>query len=137
MYSYPNRIYTPSSNCTTPCSPKHLLSFTTIIDASFPFNFTPFYFTSLPFCFTPFKFSATSLHFTSPQFTSLHFASFRCTFIRFSPHFCYLHFTPFIIAFLTLFLKMLRLRGKVPNSTAGSWYFPISVLCFLSLIFRT
>jgi len=57
-------------------------------------------------------------------------------------------FNPFIIALLTLFLKILGLQGKVPNISAGSWfqflmvwftreYFPVSVLCFLSLIFRT
>jgi hypothetical protein len=88
------------------------------------------------------------LHFTSPHFTSLHFDTLHFTFTRFSPHVYYLHFTPFIIAFLTIFLKVLGLHGKVPNTSAGSWfqifmvlftkeYFPISVLCFLCLIFRT
>jgi len=60
----------------------------------------------------------------------------------------FLSFHPFIIAFLTLFLKILGLQGKYPNVSAGSWfqflivlftkeYIPISVLCFLSLIFQT
>jgi len=45
-------------------------------------------------------------------------------------------------------IKILGLEGKVPNASAGSRfqflmvlfkkeYFPIFVLCFLSLIFRT
>ena len=54
----------------------------------------------------------------------------------------------FIIAFLNLFLKILGLQGKVPNTSGGSWFqvsmvlftkenFLISVLCFPSLIFQT
>jgi hypothetical protein len=50
-------------------------NFTTLIDTSFPFNFTLFHFSFLPFGFNHFKFSTTSLHFTSPHFTSLHFTS--------------------------------------------------------------
>ena len=41
---------------------------TTLIDTSFPINFTLFHFTFLPFGFTPFKVSNTSLHFTSLHF---------------------------------------------------------------------
>jgi len=62
-------------------------------------------------------------------------------------HFYSFHFTPFIIAFLTLLLKIFGLQGKVPNASAGSFqffmvlftkeYFMITVFCFLSLIFQT
>ena len=105
-------------------------------------NFTQLHFTTLSFGLTPFKFPTAPFHLTSQHFTSLHL-----TFRWFSPHYSF-HFTPCIIAFLTLFLKILGLQGKVPNASAGSWfqflmvlftkeYFPISVLCFLSLIFHT
>jgi len=62
----------------------------------------------------------TSLHFTSPHITTLHFTShhytsLHCTFRGFSPRFCSFNFTAFIIALLTLFLKILGLQGKVPN----------------------
>ena len=88
-------------------------------------------------------FTSSHSNFTQRQFTTLHHTSLHCTFRRFSPHFYSFHFTPFIISFLTLFLKILGLQGKVPN--AGSWfqffmvlftkeYFPISALCFLSPI---
>jgi len=39
--------------------------------------------------------------------TTLHPTSLRCTFRWFSPYFYSFHFTPFIIAFLTFFLKVL------------------------------
>ena len=105
-------------------------------------NFTQLHFTTLSFGLTPFKFPTAPFHLTSQHFTSLHF-----TFRWFSPPYSF-NFTPCIIAFLTLFLKILGLQGKVPNASAGSWfqflmvlftkeYFPISVLCFLSLIFHT
>jgi hypothetical protein len=56
-----------------------------------------------------------------------------------------LHFTSFI-TFLTLFLNLLLLHEAVPKASVGSWfrswmvlfskeYFPMSVLCFLLLIF--
>jgi hypothetical protein len=59
-----------------------------------------------------------------------------------SPH---LHFALFI-AFQTIFLKLLDLQKAVPKTSAGSWfqswmllftkeYFPMSVFCFLLLIF--
>ena len=84
----------------------------------------------------------------SPLITTLHLTSLHSTFRWFSPYFCFFNFTPFIIAFLTLFIKILGLQGKVLNAYACSWfqflvvlltkeYFTISVLCFLSLIFRT
>ena len=72
---------------------------------------------------SPFKFATTSFHFTSPHFTLLH-----CTFRPFSSHFYYLHFTPFIIAFLNLFLKTLGSHEKVPNASAGSWFQFLMVL---------
>jgi len=86
--------------------------------------------------------------FTTLHPTTLHSTSLHCTCRRFPPHFYSFHFTPFIIAFLILFLKIIGLQGKVPNVSAGSWfqflmvmftkeYFPISVFCFLSLISRT
>jgi len=89
------------------------------------------------------SYSSISLHFTSLHFTSLH-----CNFRGFSPHFYSFHSIPFVIAFLTLFLKVLGLQRKVPNPSTGSWfqflmvlftkeYFLISVLCFLSLTFQT
>ena len=96
--------------------------------------FTHLHFTTLLFGLTPFKFPTAPFHLTSLHFTSLH-----CTFKRSSPNFYSFRFIPLIIAFLTLFLKILCLQGKV----VGSWFlftkkhFPISVLCFLSLIFRT
>jgi hypothetical protein len=52
---------------------------------------------------------------------SPHITSFHCTLRWFSPHFYSFHFT-FIIAFLTLFLKILGLQQKVPNASAGSWF---------------
>ena len=110
-------------------------------------NFAQLHFTTLSFGLTPFKFLTAPFHLTSRHFTP-HFTSLHCTFRWFSPHFYSFRFTSFIIAFLPLFLKILDLQGKVPNASAGSWfqflmvlftkeYFPISVLCFLSLIFRT
>jgi len=103
-------------------------------------NFTQLHFTTLSFGLP--HLNLWPLHFTSQHYTSLH-----CTFRWFLPHFSSFCFTPFIIAFLTLFLKILGLQGKDPNASAGSWfqflmvlftkeYFPISVLCFLSLIFE-
>jgi len=84
--------------------------------------------------FFSFKLHPTTLHYpliwlnsisisyrsSSPHITTLHLTSPHCTFRRFSPHFYSFHFTPFIIAFLTLFLKILGLQGKVPNASADS-----------------
>ena len=113
-------------------------------------NFTQQHFTTLHYpliWLNPTEISYCSI---SPHITTLHLISLHCTFTRFSAHFCSFHFTRFIIVFLTLFLKILGLQGEVPNATVGtcSWFqffvvlftkehFPISVLCFLSLIFRT
>jgi hypothetical protein len=71
-------------------------------------------------------------------FTSLHLTFFRL----FHPPF---HFVT-CITFLILFLKLLGLQQRVPKTSEGSWfqicmvlftkeYFPISVRCFLLLIF--
>jgi hypothetical protein len=134
----------------TPCSPAILLHCTTLNDTSFPINFTLFHFTSHLVCI-PFKFSTTSLHFASPHFTSLYFTTLQYTSLLPDFRHTSITFTSprlYVIAFLTLFLKVLDLHGKVPNTSAASWfqifmvlftkkYFPISVLCFLCLIFRT
>ena len=62
-----------------------------------------------------------SYHSISPHLTSLNLTSLHCTFRQFLPQ-CYsFHFILFIIAFLTLFLKILGLQGKVPNASASSW----------------
>jgi len=53
-----------------------------------------------------------------------------------------------VTTFLTLFLKVFSLQGKDASKLAGNWfyqllivlftnkYLPISVLCFLVLVFR-
>jgi len=78
--------------------------------------------------FLSFKLHPTTLHYPliwlnpisisyrsiSPQITTLHLTSLHCSFRRFSPQFYSSHVTAFIIAFLTLFLKILNLQGKVP-----------------------
>jgi hypothetical protein len=94
------------------------------------------YFPSLPF---------TSLHFTSLHFTSLHFTSLHITSLHFWWLLPHLYFSLFI-TFLTFFLKLLDIKERDPKASAGSWfqswmvlftkeYFPISVFCFLLLIF--
>jgi hypothetical protein len=81
-------------------------------------------------------------HFTSFYFTSLPITAIFFFFLWFSPQ---IHLALFI-AYLTLFLKLLGLQERVPKASAGSWfqscmvlftkeYFPISVRCFLLLIF--
>jgi len=111
-------------------------------------NFTHLLFTTLHYpliWLNPISISYCSI---LPHITTLHLTSLHCTFRQFSPHLYPFRFIPPIIAFLTLFLKILRLKEKKPNDSAGSWfqflmvlftkeYFPISVLCFLSLFFRT
>jgi hypothetical protein len=76
-------------------------------------NFTHLYFTSLSYALTPLKFPTTPFHLTS-------LPSLQCTFRPFLPHFYSFCFIPLIIAFLTHFLKILGLQGKVPNAPAGS-----------------
>jgi hypothetical protein len=83
------------------------------------------------------------LPFIQPQFTrtSLHFTSLHCLFDDPPPR-----IFAGCISFLTRFLKLLGLQGRVPKTCAGSWfqswmvlftkeYFPISLFCFLLLIF--
>jgi len=146
-------IYISSNNVRHPVTK----TFTTLHPTTL--NFTLLHLSTLHFL--SFKLHPTTLHYPliwlnsisisyrsiSSYITTLHFTSLHCTFRWFSPHFCSFNFTPFIIVFLTLFLKTLGLQWKVPNASAGSWfqflmvlftkeYFPISVLCFLSLISR-
>ena len=52
----------------------------------------------------------------SPHITTLHLTSLHCTFRRFLPHFSSFYIAPYIIAFLSVFLKIIGLQGKVPNS---------------------
>jgi hypothetical protein len=70
-------------------------------------HFTQLHFTTLSFGLTLFKFPTAPLHLTSLHFTLLHLQTIFAT-----PLFLSLH--PFIIAFLTLFHKMLGLQGKRP-----------------------
>ena len=90
------------------------------------------HFTALSFGLTPFKFPNAPFHLTSLHFTTLHLTSLHFTALLprrwFSPHFYSFHFTPFIIAFLTLFLKILGLQGKVRKASAGSWFQFLMVL---------
>ena len=86
--------------------------------------------------FFPFKLHPTTLHYLliwlnpisisyrsiSPHITTLQLTSLHCTFRWFSPHFYSFRFIPLIISFLNLFLKILGLKGKVPNASAGSWF---------------
>jgi len=76
-------------------------------------------------------------HFSYQPFTSLAF-----TFYFLSPS-----LPPLFYTFLTLVLKIRVLQWEVPNALSGSWfqsvmdlftkeYFPMSVLCFLTLIFQ-
>ena len=73
-------------------------------------------------------------------FTSFHFRRFITVF--------QIPSLQLTITFLTLFLKICDLQGRVTSASAGSWfqsfvvlftkeYFPLSVLCFLALIFRS
>jgi hypothetical protein len=107
---------------------RHSLHFTTLHPNAL--NSTSLHLSTLHFL--SFKLHPTTLHypliwlklhlnFIPLHFTSHHFISLHCTFRWFSPHFSSFHFTPFIIAFLTLFLKILGLQGNVPNASAGSW----------------
>jgi hypothetical protein len=91
---------------------------------NFP-NYTSIHFTTLSFGLTPFKFPTTQFHLTSLHFTSLH-----CTTLL--DDFCHtsfaIHFTLLIIAYLTPFLKILGLQGKVPNASVRSWFQFLMVL---------
>jgi hypothetical protein len=74
-------------------------------------NFIQTHFTTLSFGLIPFKFPFAPLHLTSLRFISLHFTSLN--FQRFSQHLYAFYIIPFIIAFLTPFLKILGLQEKV------------------------
>jgi len=80
-------------------------------------HFTQLHFTTLSFGLTPLKFSNSPIHLTLLHFTSLH-----CTFRCIPSHVYSFRFIPFIIAALNLCLKILGLKGKVPNSSAGCWF---------------
>ena len=86
--------------------------------ASSHLNFTQLHFTTLSFGLTPFKFPTTPFHLTLLHFTSLHFIALL--FLSFHP--------VYIITFLILCLKFLGLQGKVPNTSAGSWFQFLMVL---------
>ena len=96
-------------------------------------QFTTLHSTSLDLStlhFLPFKLHPHTLHYPliwlkpiqisyssiSPHVTTLHLTSLHCTFSQFSSQYYSLCFIPLIIAFLTFFLKILGLKGKVPNS---------------------
>ena len=90
-------------------------------------NFNHLQFTTLSFVLIPRKFPTapfhlTSLHFTSLHFTSLHFTSLHAIIRRFSPHLYPFHFTPFIISFPAVVLKIFDLKGNVPHASALSWF---------------
>jgi hypothetical protein len=110
-----------------PLSTLHFLSFT----LHYPLILlNPFEFPTAPLHLT--SFHLTSLHFTSLHFTSLHFTSLHFTslhFTPFSPHFYSFHFKTFIIASLTLFLKILVLQRNSLTRlqvVGSSFYGPIT-----------
>ena len=109
------------------------LHFTTLVDTSFPFNLHPTILHYPPIWPNPISISCRS---TSPHITTLAFQMIFATFLFLSLHPVY-----------NCFPNSLS-KSKVPNASADSSfqflmflftkeYFPISVLCFLSLIFRT
>jgi len=114
-------IYISSNNVWHPCTKTFTTLHPTTLNSTslhlltlhfLSFKLHPLHFTTLLFGLTPVKFPTAPFH-----LTSLH-----CTFRWFSPHFYSFHFTPFIIAYLTLFQKILGLQRKVPNALAGSWF---------------
>jgi len=124
-----------------------------------PFHFTFFFFF---FLFFPFLFSLSLLLFfkyiyiytylSYLPFTSLYFAihlynSLPFTSLPFSFYFLSPSLPPLFYTFLTLVLKIWVLPWAVPIAPSGSWfqsvmdlftkeYFPMSVLCFMALIFQ-
>ena len=78
--------------------------------------------TFTPLHYTCRHFTSTHLKFTQLHFTTLSFGLTPFEFLTSQFHLTSLHFTPFIIAFLTLFLKILGLQVEVPNASAGSWF---------------
>ena len=82
------------------------------------------------------------------QFTSLQICHFPPLLDVSLPGFKSLHFTSLTVTFLNRILTTRGLQGKDACASAGSWFqslmvlftkdhFPISVLCFLALIFRS
>ena len=95
------------------------------------------YCTPLPTMLDNFSLLFRHFHFTGHRFFTI-FDDFPHTLLPFK--FCS------IITFLNLFLKVICLQGRIPNTSARNWfqcwlflftkeYFPISVLCLLLLIF--
>ena len=93
---------------------------------------------------TPFKFPTSRFQLTSLHFTSLHFTVLLEDFRPLQ----FLLFHSVYNCFPNSSSKNLRIKRESFNSSVGSWfqflmvlftneYFPISVLCFLSLIIRT
>jgi len=109
-----------------------------------PKIFTSLHFTSLHFTSLPIFHFPPLLGVLSSRLKSLHFPSLHSTSIHFTLHRC----TSRIITFLTLYLKICDMQEKVASVSAGSCfrslmvlftkeYFPISLLCSLTLIFRS
>ena len=147
IYISSNNVRHPVTKTFTPLHPTTLHSTCRHVTSSH-LIFTQPHFTTLHYSLIWLNPISISYRSVPPHITTLHLTSLHRTFRCFSPHFYSFHFIPFIIAFLTMFLKILRLQVKVPNASAGSRfqflmalftekYFTISVLCFLSLIFRT
>jgi len=115
--------------------------FTSLYFAVHLYNSLPF--TSLYFAVHLYNsLSFTSLYFAIHHYNSLPFTSLLFTFYFLSPSLPALFYT-----FLTLVLKIRILPWEVPVAPSGSWfqsvmelftkeYFPMSVLCFLALIFQ-
>ena len=126
-------------------------------------NLSPFQFTLLFFSLILSPLHFILLCYPYPQLTSLHFLLFIAltslyfaihvqnslpfTSLSFSFTFYRLHFRSLVFTFLTLVLKICVLPLEVPIAPSGSLfqsvmdlftkeYFPISVLCFLVLIFQ-
>jgi hypothetical protein len=108
--------YTSPSYTSLYSTPLHLSTFHFL---SFKLHPTTLHYTSLPSHWTWTHLNFLPLRFTSLHITTLHLTSLLCNFRRFSTHFYFFHFTPFIFAFLTLFLNILGLKEKVPNASAG------------------
>ena len=108
---------------------------------------TSLHFTFLPFISLPFPlYHFTSLH-TTFHYTSLPIFQVPALLDVLSPRFKNPHFFSLKITFLTLFLKVCDLQGKVTSTPAGGWFHSLSVLftkeyllmsalCFLALILR-
>ena len=127
-----------------------------------PFHFTCYYY-FFTYSMNP-SLHFTSLHFASPcysylQITSLHFTSLHLVIhihnslpfasLHFPSLFTFyqFHFPSMVFTSLTLVLKIYVLPLEVPVASSGSLfqsvmdlfkkeYFPMSILCFLALIFQ-